>query len=52
LTELLRQHGSKKTAVTIAGNDTASLQQVMSVVDAIKAGGTTEIAFAAHTSSK
>jgi len=52
LTDLLRQRGSGKTAVTIAGNDTASLQQVMSVIDAIKAGGATEIALAAHTSNK
>jgi biopolymer transport protein ExbD len=51
LTDLLRQRGSSKTAVTIAGNDTATLQQVMSVIDAIKAGGATEIALAAHTAS-
>lgn len=43
LTALLRQRDSGKTAVTIAGNDTASLQQVMSVIDAIKLGGATEI---------
>jgi biopolymer transport protein ExbD len=43
LTALLRQRNSGKTAVTIAGNDTASLQQVMSVIDAIKLGGATEI---------
>ena len=48
LTELLKQRDSGKTAVTIAGNDTASLQQVMSVIDAIKAGGATEIALAAR----
>ena len=46
LTALLRQRGSGKTAVTIAGNETASLQQVMSVIDAIKAGGASEIALA------
>lgn len=46
LTEMLRQRGSAKLAVTVAGNDTASLQQVMSVIDAIKAGGATEIALA------
>jgi biopolymer transport protein ExbD len=46
LTAMLRQRGSAKTAVTIAGNDTASLQQVMSVIDAIKAGGATEISLA------
>ena len=46
LTSLLLQRGSAKTAVTIAGNDTASLQQVMSVIDAIKAGGASEISLA------
>jgi biopolymer transport protein ExbD len=49
LTVLLRQRDSGKTAVTIAGNDTASLQQVMTVIDAIKAGGATEIALAARS---
>ncbi len=43
LTAMLRQSDSSKTAVTIAGNDSASLQQVMSVIDAIKLGGATEI---------
>jgi biopolymer transport protein ExbD len=43
LTDLLRQRGSSKTAVTIAGNQSASLQQVMSVIDAIRNGGATEI---------
>ena len=46
LTELLRSRGSSKTAVTIAGNQTATLQQVMGVIDAIKAGGATEIGLA------
>jgi biopolymer transport protein ExbD len=46
LTDLLRQRGSNKTAVTIAGNESASLQQVMGVIDAIKAGGASEIALA------
>jgi biopolymer transport protein ExbD len=51
LTELLRQRGSSKTAVTIAGNETASLQQVMTVIDAIKAGGATEIGLATRTNA-
>jgi biopolymer transport protein ExbD len=51
LTDLLRQRGGGKTAVTIVGNDTASLQQVMNVIDAIKAGGATEIALAAHSTN-
>jgi biopolymer transport protein ExbD len=47
LTDLLLQRGSSKTAVTIAGNQTATLQQVMSVIDAIRAGGASEISLAA-----
>ena len=48
LTELLRQRNSSKTAVTIAGNQNASLQQVMSVIDAIRNGGATEIGLSAR----
>jgi biopolymer transport protein ExbD len=47
LTGLLLQRGSSKTAVTIAGNQTATLQQVMGVIDAIRAGGASEIGLAA-----
>ena len=47
LTSLLLQRGSSKTAVTIAGNQTATLQQVMGVIDAIRAGGASEIGLAA-----
>jgi biopolymer transport protein ExbD len=46
LTELLHQRDSSKMAVTIAGSDTSSLQQVMGVIDAIKAGGATEVGLA------
>lgn len=46
LTAMLLQRGASKTAVTIAGNDTASLQQVMDVIDAIRKGGATEIGLA------
>ena len=48
LTALLLQRDSSKTAITIAGNQTASLQQVMNVIDAAKAGGATEIGLAAR----
>ncbi len=48
LTALLLQRGSNKTAITIAGNQTASLQQVMNVIDAVKAGGGSEIGLAAR----
>lgn len=51
LSSLLRQRDSAKTAVTIAGNETASLQQVMAVIDAIKAGGASEIGLAARNAS-
>lgn len=43
LTRLLRERDSHKTAVTIAGNDTVSLQQIMGVIDAVREGGATEI---------
>ena len=51
LTDLLHQRDSSKTAVTIAGSDTSSLQQVMSVIDAIKAGGATEVGLATRTTT-
>ena len=51
LTELLKSRGSSKAAVTIAGNQTATLQQVMNVIDAIKAGGASEIGLATRISS-
>jgi biopolymer transport protein ExbD len=51
LTELLHQRDSSKTAVTIAGSDTSSLQQVMTVIDAIKAGGATEVGLATRTAA-
>lgn len=49
LTELLHQRDSSKTAVTVAGSDNATLQQVMSVIDAIKSGGATEVGLATRT---
>lgn len=51
LTELLHQRDSSKTAVTIAGSDTSSLQQVMTVIDAIKAGGATEVGLATRNAT-
>ena len=52
LTDLLRSRDSSKTAVTIAGSDTSSLQQVMTVIDAIKAGGATEVGLATRNAAK
>lgn len=51
LTAQLRQSDNSKTAVTIAGNQSASLQQVMGTIDAIKKGGVTEIGLATRTMS-
>jgi biopolymer transport protein ExbD len=52
LTDLLHQRDGSKTAVTIAGGDTSSLQQVMSVIDAVKAGGATEVGLATRGTGK
>jgi biopolymer transport protein ExbD len=52
LTDLLRQSDSSKIAVTIAGSENATLQQVMNVIDAIKAGGATEVALATRDAAK
>lgn len=46
LTAQLLQGDNSKTAVTIAGNQGASLQQVMGAIDAVKKGGATEIGLA------
>lgn len=46
LTAQLLQSDNSKTAVTIAGNQSASLQQVMATIDAIKKGGVTEVGLA------
>jgi biopolymer transport protein ExbD len=52
LTDLLHQRDSGKIAVTIAGSDTSSLQQVMGVIDAIRAGGATEVGLATRGTGK
>jgi biopolymer transport protein ExbD len=48
LTALLQSRQSSKTVVTIAGDQNASLQTVMGVIDAIKHGGATEVALSAR----
>ena len=48
LTELLKQRDAEKTAVTLAGSDRVSLQDVLHTIDAVKAGGATQIALAAR----
>ena len=48
LTGLLKQRDAEKTAVTLAGSDRVSLQDVLHTIDAVKAGGATQIALAAR----
>jgi biopolymer transport protein ExbD len=48
LTELLKQRDAEKTAVTLAGTESVSLQDVLHAIDAVKAGGATQIALAAR----
>jgi biopolymer transport protein ExbD len=52
LTDLLHQRDSSKTAVTIAGGQTVSLQQLMNVIDAVRNGGASEIALATRNAGK
>ncbi len=48
LTELLKQRNGEKTAVTLAGSESVSLQEVLHAIDAVKAAGATQIALAAR----
>ena len=48
LTALLKQRDAEKTAVTLAGTESVSLQDVLHTIDAVKAGGATQIALAAR----
>ncbi len=48
LTTMLRQRDNSKTAITIAGNQTVNLQQIMTTIDAVKSGGATEVGLSAR----
>ncbi|NMW22066.1 MAG: biopolymer transporter ExbD [Chlorobiaceae bacterium] len=48
LTGLLKQRDAEKTAVTLAGTESVSLQDVLHAIDAVKAGGATQISLAAR----
>ena len=52
LTAMLLQRDNSKTAITIAGNQSITLQQIMSTIDAVKKGGATEIGLSARASSE
>ena len=45
---LVRSRDPAKLSVTIAGEENASLQQVMAVIDAVRIGGATQIGLAAR----
>jgi len=52
ITALVRSRDAAKLAVTIAGSQTASLQQVMTVIDAVRKGGATQVGLAARKSGE
>ncbi len=52
ISALVRSRDAAKLAVTIAGGEDASLQQVMSVIDAVRIGGATQIGLAARQTAR
>lgn len=48
ITSLVRARDPAKLAVTVAGGEDASLQQVMMVIDAVRHGGATQVGLAAR----
>jgi biopolymer transport protein ExbD len=52
ITALVRARDPAKLAVTVAGGEDASLQQVMTVIDAVKLGGATQVGLAARQIAK
>jgi biopolymer transport protein ExbD len=48
ITELVAAREPAKLAVTVAGGDDSTLQQVMTVIDAVRTGGATQIGLAAR----
>lgn len=51
LTTLVRSREPARLAVTIAGGEDASLQQVMHVIDAVRLGGATQIGLATRSAA-
>ena len=52
ISALVRSRDPAKLAVTIAGGEDASLQQVMGVIDAVRNGGATQIGLAARQTAR
>jgi biopolymer transport protein ExbD len=48
ISALVRGREAAKLAVTVAGGEDANLQQVMTVIDAVRQGGATQVALAAR----
>ena len=49
ITDMVRTKNPKELAVTIAGGDRVTLQQLMLAIDAVKSGGAIQIGLAAKT---
>jgi biopolymer transport protein ExbD len=52
ISALVRSRDAAKLAVTIAGGEDASLQQVMTVIDAVRVGGASQIGLAARQAAR
>ncbi len=52
ISDLVRSRDAAKLTVTVAGSEDASLQQVMTVIDAVRSGGATQIGLAARQTPK
>ncbi len=52
ITALVRSRDPDKLAVTIAGSEDATLQQLMRVIDAVRVGGATQIGLAARQAGR
>ena len=52
LTAMLQHMDAEKTAVTLAGAGSVPLQEVLHAIDAVKAGGATQIALAARKTTR
>jgi biopolymer transport protein ExbD len=52
ITALVRSRDPARLAVTIAGGDDASLQHVMTAIDAVRKGGATQIGLAARQTAR
>lgn len=52
ISALVRARDPARLSVTVAGSEDASLQQVMTVIDAVRGGGATQIGLAARQTAR